>query len=216
MTIFWSSLTKRLFAMPFHPISQALAFGNGTCLLYSQQLRQLGVNLGAKPIPLSAAPYVIENPDPTEVCAVGDFYAPPVDTEPPAEEPTDPDAIPAEDSDNATTAHAPPPVQPQEQPAQPFRHKMSVTMLSAPPQAQQPTPTTTAVAGLGYGPQAPTFEQQSQPQPGLTRFAQTFNTLNKGRTTWGRPQALQGQASSSATSQPTPLELVTLRRRELN
>ena len=60
-------------------ISKALAFGNGTCLLYSHQLRLLGVNLGAEPVRITAPPPPPPEPlDPTEVAAdESEFFAPP-------------------------------------------------------------------------------------------------------------------------------------------
>ena len=83
------------------PISRALAFGNGTCLLFSHQLRLLGVNLGASAAPATApaiTTLAVEPLDPASIAASQqDYFAPPGLVE----------VVPDEEEDDAGSVPAP-------------------------------------------------------------------------------------------------------------
>eukprot|EP00743_Colponemidia_sp_Colp-15_P013077 GILK01015063.1.p1 GENE.GILK01015063.1~~GILK01015063.1.p1 ORF type:complete len:345 (+),score=31.96 GILK01015063.1:46-1035(+) len=261
-------------------LSKALAFGNGTCLLYSQQLPQIGINLGAAPVTITApsrtvqAPSTIASPQsnnntivpagapapsapsqatdapaPTQPCPDEDPDS--YDDETPFEPPGSVEHTPEDDQPEAVHPHPDEESPPQDDLAQladdyqpPEESSLlepndtpSVSDVTTPsyptvvsgvndafaPQTQQSTSTkTTAVVAeprhgpYGFGFPAKNLQPQelqppSPPPSEGSRYSQFFDALPNH---WGRPQSSQGQATSAATAQPTPQEMLAQRKRK--
>eukprot|EP00744_Colponema_vietnamica_P000418 GILI01000749.1.p1 GENE.GILI01000749.1~~GILI01000749.1.p1 ORF type:complete len:1357 (+),score=316.40 GILI01000749.1:219-4073(+) len=258
-------------------LSKALAFGNGTCLLYSQQLPQIGINLGAAPVTITApsrtvqAPSTIASPQsnnntivpagapapsapsqatdapaPTQPCPDEDPDS--YDDETPFEPPGSVEHTPEDDQPHPHPDEESPPQDDLAQLADDYQppeessllepnDTPSVSDVTTPsyptvvsgvndafaPQTQQSTSTkTTAVVAeprhgpYGFGFPAKNLQPQelqppSPPPSEGSRYSQFFDALPNH---WGRPQSSQGQATSAATAQPTPQEMLAQRRRK--